>query len=77
MPVNDVSDRLGETIAVQISISDWKKIKNRCPDVDDLNHQFPQWQKYMIDKRLKAVEEDAGSIKGIESLFEELDKEIS
>ncbi len=76
MPVNYVSDSQGETIAIQIPISDWKKIKNKYPDVDDLNHDLPQWQKDLIDRRLKAIDEDPDSIKDIEGLFEELDKEI-
>lgn len=77
MPVNYVSDSLGETIAVQIPISDWKKIKNKYPDVDDLNHSLPQWQKDLIDKRLKTIEENPDSIKDIQDLFDELDKEIA
>ena len=76
MSVNYVSDSLGETIAVQIPISDWKKIKNKYPDVDDLSHDLPQWQKDMIDYRLKAIEQNPDSIQDIEGLFAELDKEI-
>ena len=76
MSVNYLSDSAGETIAVQISIDDWKKIKNKYPDVDDIDGDLPQWQKDMIDKRLKAIEDDPQSIMDIEGLFEELDKEI-
>ena len=41
-----------------------------------MNPDIPQWQKDMLDKRMKAIEEYPDSIKDIESLFEELDKEI-
>lgn len=37
MPVNYVSDNSGSTIAVQIPIEDWKRIKSKYPDVDDLD----------------------------------------
>jgi uncharacterized protein (DUF433 family) len=52
----------------------WVKIKDKYPDVDDIDMDLPDWQKDLIDKRLKAIEDDPGSIKDIESLFEELDK---
>jgi hypothetical protein len=74
MSVNYVSDSLGETIAVQISIGDWEKIKNKYPDVDDIDGDIPQWQKDMIDKRLKAIKDNPDSIEDIEGLFKELDK---
>ncbi len=77
MSVNYVSDNTGETIAVQISIGDWRKIKTKYPDVDDLDSDIPQWQKDMIDRRLKAIEDDLESIEDIEGLFIELDKEIT
>lgn len=53
MSVNYLSNSTGETIAVQISIDDWKKIKNKYPDVDDIDGDLPQWQKDLIDRRLK------------------------
>ena len=76
MSVNYLSDSAGETIAVQIPIDDWKKIKNKYPDVDDIDGDLPQWQKDMIDKRMAAIATDPQSIKEIDGLFEELDKEI-
>ncbi len=76
MPVNYLTDSVGETIAVQIPIADWKKIKDKYPDVDDIDGDLPQWQKDMIDKRMQAIEDDPASIMDIEGLFDELDKEI-
>jgi hypothetical protein len=76
IPLNYVSDSAGVTIAVQISINDWKKIKNKYPDVNDINNDIPQWQKDMIDRRWIAIQQDPDSIKDIEGLFEEFDKEI-
>ena len=76
MSVNYVSDDKGETIAVQIPINDWEKIKKKFPGVEIIDNDLPQWQKSMIDKRLKQIENDPGSIMDIEGFFLELDKEI-
>jgi hypothetical protein len=76
MSVNYVSDSSGETIAVQISIDDWQKIKNKYPDVDSIDGNIPQWQRDMLDKRMKAIQDNPNSIKDIEGLFEELDKKM-
>ncbi|MCD6012080.1 MAG: putative addiction module component family protein [Flavipsychrobacter sp.] len=76
MSVNYLSDNRGETIAVQIPIEDWKKIKNKYPDVDDIDGELPQWQKDLIDKRLNAISQDPNSIQDIQGLFDELDKEV-
>ncbi|MBO9572425.1 MAG: addiction module protein [Chitinophagaceae bacterium] len=75
MPINYVSDNKGATIAVQISIEDWKQIKNKYPDVDDLDKTIPEWQKKLIDQRLKAIAQDPSRLKPIDELFNELDKE--
>jgi hypothetical protein len=76
MSVNYLSDNTGETFAVQIPIDEWKKIKNKYPDVDDIDGDLPQWQKDMIDRRMNAIENDPKSIRDITGLFDELDKEI-
>lgn len=75
MPVNYVSDNSGSTIAVQITIEDWKRIKNKYPDVDDLDGTLPAWQKQLIDERLKAIAQNPEKLKPIEELFQELDTE--
>ena len=74
MSVNYLSDSAGETIAVQIPIDEWKKIKDKYPDVDDLDGDLPQWQKDLIDNRLKEIENDPKSVMDIEGLFEELER---
>ncbi len=75
MPVNYVSDNSGQTIAVQISIEDWKRIKDKYPDVDELDGPLPEWQKQLIDQRLAAIEQNPDRLKPIDELFSELDKE--
>ena len=75
MAVNYVSDNSGHTIAVQISIEDWKKIKDKYPDVDDLDGSLPEWQKQLIDQRLEAIAQNPDRLRPIDELFDELDKE--
>ena len=75
MAVNYVSDNSGHTIAVQISIEDWKKIKDKYPDVDDLDGTLPEWQKQLIDQRLEAIAQNPDRLRPIDELFDELDKD--
>ncbi|OQP55963.1 hypothetical protein A4H97_20465 [Niastella yeongjuensis] len=75
MSVNYVSDNSGQTIAVQISIEDWKRIKNKYPDVDELDGPLPEWQKQLIDQRLAAIAQNPDRLHPIDELFSELDKE--
>ena len=75
MSVNYVSDNSGQTIAVQISIEDWKRIKDKYPDVDELDGPLPEWQKQLIDQRLAAIDQNPDRLKPIDELFSELDKE--
>ena len=76
MSVNYVSDNNGATIAIQIPIEDWKRIKNKYPDIDDPNNDIPQWQMKMMAQRLEEIEKDPQSVQDISGLFEELDKEL-
>jgi hypothetical protein len=75
MPVNYVSDNNGSTIAVQIPIEDWKRIKNKYPDVDDFDNTLTASQKEFIDKRLQAIGEHPERLKPLNELLKELDKE--
>ena len=75
MPVNFVSDNTGSIIAVQIPIEEWKRIKNRYPDVDDLDGNLPDWQKQIIDQRLQAIATDPCRLRPFDELFEELDND--
>ncbi len=75
MPVNYVSDNTGTTVAVQIPIEEWKRIKSKYPDVDNLDNQLPEWQRKLIDTRLELIAEHPEKLNPIEELFSELDKE--
>ena len=75
MTVHNFSDHTGSAISVQISIEDWKRIKNKYPDVDNLEGELSDWQKQLIDQRLQAIAADPCRLHPINELLEELDKE--
>ena len=75
MSLNYVSDNSGEPIEVQIPIEDWKRIKNKYPDIDEMDNNLPEWQKEVINKRLEAIRKNPASIRPIEELLDELNKE--
>lgn len=75
MSLNYVSDNSGEPIAVQIPIEDWKRIKNKYPDIDEMDNDLPEWQKEVIDERMEAIRKNPASVRPIEELLDELDKE--
>jgi hypothetical protein len=71
MPLHYVSDNSGNTVAVQIPIDEWNRITEKYAGIEDL----PLWQKNIVDQRLQAVAENPGSIKNVDDLLKELDKE--
>ena len=73
MSVQYLSDEKGRITAVRVPIEEWEIIKNKYPDVADIDTELPQWQKDIIDARLKDIENNPDSIKPITDLFEELD----
>lgn len=75
MPLQYISDSSGHPTAVIIPIEDWNGIRNKYPDVEKVEGDLPQWQKDLIDSRLKQIKEDPSCLRPIEELFEELEKE--
>ena len=62
-------------MAVVIPINDWNEIKNKYPDVENIEGELPQWQKDLIDYRLKIIDESPERLHPIEELFEELNRD--
>lgn len=71
-----IQDGQGKNTGVFIPIEDWTLIKQNYPDIDSLENEIPQWQKNILENRLKAIKQNPNSIKPIQELFDELDKEI-
>ncbi|MCF2447569.1 addiction module component CHP02574 family protein [Dyadobacter sp. CY345] len=76
MKLQVIQDSSGKNTGVFIPIDDWTLIKSVYPDIETLNQELPKWQKEIIDLRLDKIEKNPGSLKPIEDLFKELDKEI-
>jgi hypothetical protein len=73
MSVQYLSDEKGEITAVQVSIKEWEMIKSKYPDVMSIDTVLPQWQKDIIDSRLKDINDNPNKIRPISELLNELD----
>lgn len=51
-------------------------MKSKYPDIDSLESDLPDWQKQILDERLKDIEKNPTSLRPISELFDILDKEI-
>jgi hypothetical protein len=67
-----VKDERGKPMGVFIPISDWELIKQRYPDIDNLDTDIPQWEKDFIDERLKVVNDHPEHLHPVKDLFRKL-----
>ena len=75
MALQFISNGSGQNTAVIIPIDDWNKIKNIYPGIAEMESGLPQWQKDIIDTRLKMIAENPDRLRPIEELCEELNNE--
>ncbi len=75
MPVHLVTNNMGEAVAIQIPIEEWRKIKSKYPDIDVTEDDLPFWQKEMLNDRIAAIEKNPERLNSLEELFAELDKD--
>ncbi|MFN0049701.1 MAG: addiction module component CHP02574 family protein [Cytophagales bacterium] len=76
MTLQVIQDDYGKKTGVFIPMEDWALIKTNYPDIDKLENDIPEWQKKILDSRIKAISEESNSIRPISELFDELDAEI-
>jgi hypothetical protein len=76
MKLQVLNDNFGNQTGVFVPIEDWNLIKKNYPDIETLEQELPQWEKDLIDNRLKAISENPERLKPIETLFEELNRKI-
>jgi hypothetical protein len=74
MSLQYLSDEQGQIVAVQVPIGECELLRRKYPEIDTAALELPDWQKELIDLRLKAIDEHPEQILPIESLFEELDR---
>jgi hypothetical protein len=76
MSLQYLSDETGHVVAVQLPIEEWEQLKNKYPDLEAPAYAIPDWHKELIDTRLQAINENPDRILPIDSLIEELDREV-
>jgi hypothetical protein len=74
MSLQYLSDENGQIVAVQVPIEDWELLRRKYPEIEAPTVGLPDWQKDLIDSRLKAIEESPDRILPIDSLMAELDR---
>ncbi|MBX2905314.1 MAG: hypothetical protein KF744_04700 [Taibaiella sp.] len=72
MSLQYISDRSGQPTAVIIPIEEWNGIRDKYPDVDKIEGELPEWQKKIIDARLKKVVDDPSCLRPIDDFFDDL-----
>ena len=75
MSLQYIADSSGHPTAVIIPINDWNGIRDKYPDVENIEGELPQWQKDLIDARLKEIADDPSCLHPIEDLFNDLDND--
>ena len=71
MSIQYLQDNKGTTTAVLILIDEWKRITEKYNDLEEI----PQWQKKLIDDRLKHLKKNPQSVTSLEDFLTDLDTE--
>lgn len=64
-----VQDHNGKLAGIFITYNEWELIKSEYPDIDKIDDELPQWQKDIIDGRLKIIAENSEVLRPIDELF--------
>ena len=62
-------DNTGNPVGVFLSINDWNQI------AEELHIDIPEWQKKLIDLRLKEYHDNTAHMEDADEIFAELDRE--
>ena len=76
MKLQVLKDNFGNQTGVYVPMEDWNLIINNYPDIENLEKEIPQWEKDLIDERLNSISKNQYRLKPINSLFDELKREI-
>lgn len=74
MKTQIIEDHKGLPTGVFIPIEDWENIKKHYPNIEKVGQDLVQWQKDILDIRLKDVN-NPDKLEPIEELFKALDEE--
>jgi len=75
MKAQIIKDNNGIPTGVFIPIEDWENMKQKYPNLDKENDDIPQWQKDILDIRIKDLD-NPEKLKPVKSLLDILDQEI-
>ena len=75
MSLQYIANSSGEKMAVVIPINDWAQILKKYPDIESIEGDLAQWQKEIIDARLKTIANHPERLHPIEELFDELNRD--
>lgn len=70
-----IQDHNGLPTGVFIPIEDWENIKRKYPDIENIEDDVPQWQKEVIEKRLKAIKKNPELLIDEETFWKDLENE--
>jgi Putative addiction module component len=76
MRLQVLQDNFGNQTGIYVPMEDWTLIKNNYPDIESIDQDLPQWEKDIIDRRLKAIQSSPNRLRPINELFEELNRKI-
>lgn len=67
-----IQDNEGKTTGVFITIEDWEQIKKTYPDIETFDYELPQWQKDILDERIKDLDKPE-MLRPISDIFDFID----
>jgi hypothetical protein len=77
MIVQYISDNLGNHTAVIIPIEEWGKLTTKYSELSDLDdYVVPNWHKDIVLKRLETLKNNPADLISVETLFDELEKDL-
>jgi len=72
MKLQVIQDSEGKETGVYIPIEEWLAIKKNYPDIEESGIDLPDWEKELIDQRLKSISKEPNRIKSDSGLLDEL-----
>ncbi|WP_121964591.1 addiction module component CHP02574 family protein [Myroides sp. N17-2] len=67
-----IQDDEGKTTGVFITIEDWEQIKRNYPNIETFDYELPQWQKDILDERIKDLDKPE-MLRPISDIFDFID----
>jgi hypothetical protein len=76
MNVQYLSDEKGQITAVQLPIEEWEMIKNKYPDIDQIEFNIPEWHKNIVRERLSYYEKFPDQVLDFDTAMDDIEKDL-